>query len=120
MADEITAAGYQDLRDYIEATWTYIELRAAGGVPVVRLPISDPRVYWAHEVGAQTLILAADVTGGDPDIPVPTVFKSTAVFKVPEGGSAYSAPQEFVDAPINCVGDQFNARHTIQVPKIGV
>ena len=48
---EIKWFDHQDLRDHIESTWTYIELRNENNQAILRLPISDPRVHRVHSPG---------------------------------------------------------------------
>jgi hypothetical protein len=120
----VTSSGYQDIRDHIEATWTYIELRDAsvagtGGAPVVRLPLSDPRVDWIHSGGAQALQLRVVLTGSDSDITEPVTLRSSAIYKVGTGGSALSAETLVEgDATINAPADSVTITHTLEVPDI--
>lgn len=115
----ITSAGYQDLRDYIEATWRYIEVRDTTGAAIVRLSPADPRVSWQHAPGDQTLKLRVILTGSDADVPVPVTARSSAIFRVATGGSAHSAEVMVEgDAPINAEPDSVTITHSIQVPQI--
>ncbi len=116
---EITSAGYQSIRDLIEANWLYIELRDSNGDAVVRLPLSDSRVSWTHEAGAQTLILTAVVIGSDSDIPVPTVFGSSAIYKVASNGDALSVEELPVQFSILTDLDQLTVHHSIAIPEVG-
>lgn len=120
----ITNDGYQDLRDRIEANWTYIEVRNAGaagtgGAAVVRLPVSDSRVDWMHTPGAQALQLRVVLTGSDADISEPVTLRSSAIYKVATGGSALSAEVLAEgDATITAPADSVTITHTIEVPDI--
>jgi hypothetical protein len=114
---EIKQAGYQDLRDYIQNNWTYIELRDNNGLAVVRLPISDPRVSWTHLPGSQTLELTVIVKGSDPDILVPQTFAGTAIYKVANEGVPMSE-ETFVPFTIMSEDDELTIRHQIEVPEV--
>jgi hypothetical protein len=120
----VSAAGYQDIRDYIQANWQYIEIRNAGaagtgGAAVVRLPVSDARVDWIHTGGAQALQLRVVLTGSDADIAEPVTLRSSAIYKVASGGSALSAEVLAEgDATINAPADSVTITHTIEVPDI--
>ncbi len=114
-----TPAGYQDIRDYIQANWQYIEVRDTGGAAIVRLPVSDARVDWVHAAGAQTLLLRVVLTGSDADVPVPSTIRSSAIYKVPSGGSPFGVEQLVEgDAPINADPDTVTITHSIQVPQV--
>jgi hypothetical protein len=120
----VTNDGYQDLRDHIQSTWQYIEVRDAsaggtGGTPIVRLPVSDARVDWIHSGGAQALQLRVVLTGSDSDISEPVTIRSSAIYKVASGGSALSAEVLAEgDATINASADSVTITHTIEVPDI--
>jgi hypothetical protein len=120
----ITTAGYQDLRDRIEANWLYIEIRDAsvagtGGAAIVRLPVSDSRVDWIHSPGAQALQLRVVLTGSDADVPVPVTARSSAIYKVSSAGTALSAETLIEgDATLNADADSVTITHTIEVPDI--
>jgi hypothetical protein len=50
MSQPLSAAGYQRIRDLLQAdTAIYLELLDAADAPIIRLPISDSRLSWAHE-----------------------------------------------------------------------
>lgn len=115
----ISATGYQDLRDYIQANWRYIEVRDTTGAAIVRLTTSDPRVTWVHGAGEQTLKLRVVLTGSDSDVPVPITARSSAVYKVAVGGTAFNV--EILaegDAPIFADPDNVTVTHSIQVPQV--
>lgn len=114
---EIKTAGYQDLRDYIQATWTYIELRDNEGAAIIRLPATDPRVSWTHEPGAQTLELTAVIKGSDPDISLPQAIAGSALFKVDEGGEAISE-ETFIAFTLAAEEDEITIKHQLQVPQV--
>lgn len=117
---EINTNGYQELRDYIQANWKYLELRDGSGNPIVRLQAGvDPRVTWTHNAGAQVLELTAVIKGSDSDIgALPRTFASSAVFKVAANGSAFSVEAFSSSFTIATVDDQLTVKHRIQVPKV--
>ncbi len=114
---EIKTTGYQDLRDYIQATWAYIELRNDQGAAIVRLPVTDDRVAWTHQAGAQTLELTVTVKGSDADIPVPQTIAGSALFKVEAGGEVLSE-EPFVAFTIMAEEDEITIKHQVQVPQV--
>jgi hypothetical protein len=114
---EITEAGYQTLRDFIVANWTYVELRDAGSDPVLRLGTDDPRVSWTHQEGAQVLELTVVLRGSDADVSLGTAFTGSAIFSVAAGGSALS-DESFTPFTIADTADQLTIRHRFEVPKV--
>jgi hypothetical protein len=114
---EITGAGYQDIRDHIENTWVYHELRDGAEAAIVRLQVTDPRVSWTHEAEAQTLELTTIITGSDVDINLPQTFASSALYKVATDGSALSV-ESFTQFTIEATNDQLTIKHRVEVPRI--
>ena len=114
---EIKTAGYQDLRDHIESTWAYIELRDNEGTAIVRIPVSDPRVSWTHSPGAQVLELTVTVKGSDADIPVPQTIAGSALYKVAAAGNALSE-ETFTAFTIMAAEDEITIKHQVQVPQV--
>jgi hypothetical protein len=115
---EITAQGYQDLRDYIETTWVWHELRDATTTPIIRISTADPRVSWTHVAEAQTLELTTIITGSDGDITsLPQTFASSALYKVATGGDAFSV-ETFTQFTIEATNDQLTIKHRIEVPRV--
>lgn len=114
---EITSAGYQDIRDHVEATWTYHELRDGVAAAIVRLPLSDPRVTWTHTVNAQTLELTTIITGSDVDITLPKTFAASALYKVASAGNALSV-ESFTQFTIEATNDQLTIKHRVEIPRV--
>lgn len=112
-------AGYQDIRDYIQANWKYIELRDENQNPVLRIGIEDSRVTWTHTAGAQTLEMTCVIKGDDPDIAplLPQTFAGAALFKVSSGGSAMSE-EEFTTFTMSSENDQLTIIYQLEVPQI--
>lgn len=115
---EISTAGYQSLRDFIQNNWTYIELRNEAGLPIIRLSTADPRVNWTHETGAQTLQLTAVITGADADITTPVTVAYSAIFDVTQGGESLSVVE--FEHPFTLQDDnyQLTVNHQIQIPQL--
>ncbi len=121
---EITEAGYQDLRDYVEGAWSFVEIRddsaaGAGGAAVVRLDPSDPRVEWVHAPSAQVLQIRVTLRGDDGDITPPVTLRSAALYDAGTGGSAY-AEEVFSegDAVINSESDEVTVTFDVEVPQL--
>lgn len=116
---EISANGYQDIRDRIQAGWKYIELRDAEGAAIVRLPESDPRVTWTHEPGAQTLELTVVVKGDDNDIVslLPKTFGSAALYTVATDGNPM-AVEPFTQFTMSTEADQLTVIFKVEVPQV--
>lgn len=117
MASELSAAGYQDLRTYINTNWAFIELRNAQNGAILRLGTTDPRVSWKHAAGAQELILQVEISGSDSGISLPMTVAGSAIFKGGTGGSAMSA-DTFTSVTLENVLDKVTIQHRIQVPQI--
>ena len=116
---EISANGYQDIRDRIQAGWQYIELRDEAGVPIVRFPESDPRVAWTHDLGAQTLELTVVVKGDDTDIAplLPKTFGSAALYTVSTNGNPM-AVESFTQFAMSTEADQLTVVFKVEVPQV--
>lgn len=116
---EITSSGYQSLRDFIQSTWKYIELRDGAGTPIIRLSPLDPRVTWTHQAGNQTLELTIVVKGSDSDISsvLPKTFAQSAIFDVASSGSPYSI-ETFTAFTMETDMDELTVKHQIQVPQV--
>ena len=112
---EITSAAYQDLRDYIQSQWKYIELQDESGVAIIRLSPSDNRVTYTAE--GQTLKLQVVVKGSDADINTPTTFAKSAIFDVASGGTPYSV-ETFTSFTIESDQDELTVIHSIEVPQV--
>lgn len=114
---EITASAYQALRNYIQQSWKYIELRDDAGNAIVRLSPSDSRVKWVHNASDQVLKLQIVIKGSDADITKPRTFVSSAIYDVANGGNAYSV-ESFTPFTIKSDQDELTVIHEIQVPKV--
>lgn len=114
---EITSVAYQNLRDYIQANWKYIELQDEASSPILRLSPSDGRVTWTHTVGDQTLKLQIIVKGSDVDIVKPKTFAKSAIYNVATGGQPFSI-ETFTAFTIESDQDELTVIHQIQVPQV--
>lgn len=114
---EISNAGYQSIRDYIQSNWQYIELRDETNSPILRISTNDNRVQWSHDVGSQTLELTCIIKGDDADITKPVTFASSAIYDVVTGGSPY-AVENFTPFTMENDADQLIIKHQIQVPQL--
>lgn len=114
---EITQAAYQNLRDYIQSNWKYIELQDDTGVAIVRLSPSDSRVTWTHTAGEQTLKLQVIIKGSDTDVTAPKTFSKSVIYNVATGGSQLSV-ESFTPFTIEGDQDELTVIHSIEVPKV--
>lgn len=112
-------AGYQDIRDYIQDNWKYIELRDEDQNPVLRIGIEDSRVTWTHTAGDQTLEMTCVIKGSDSDVAdlLPQKFAGAALFKVESGGSAMSE-EEFTTFTMSSESDQLTIVYQLEVPQV--
>ncbi|MFD2638422.1 hypothetical protein [Piscibacillus salipiscarius] len=114
---EITQDAYQDLRDYIQNSWQFIELQDDSGTAVLRLDPSDSRVTWTHTAGSQILQLQVVVKGSDTDITAPQTFAQSVIFNVASGGNPLST-ETFTAFTIEQDEDQLTVIHNIEVPQV--
>lgn len=112
---EITSQAYDNLRNYIQTNWNYIELRNDVGTGIVRLNTTDSRVTSTLE--GQTVKLQVVVKGSDTDIAYPITISSSAIYDVATGGNAYSV-ESFTPFTIESDQDELTVIHNIEVPQI--
>ena len=119
MAVEINAAGYLDIRNYIESAsgWKWVEIRDELGNPWERFSTDDVRVEWTHSAGVNPLELSVTLTGDDIEMTLPETFESVALFKAEVGGDAL-ASGPITSVTLEQVTDQVIIRAQIQVPQI--
>ena len=121
MATEITEAGYQSIRNFLQGIssdpWTFIEIRDGSQTPVFRLGLADPRVSWVHDPGAQVLVMRVELSGSDEDITLPQSFGGAAFFQSASGGVAM-AEDTFSTVTFETVDDQLVIRPRLQVPML--
>lgn len=120
MPTEITAAGYTDLRERIEASWTHVGF-FNGATELFRLPLTDGRVQWESDAAANPLVLRADLDGDDAEIDVAEngamTIDGTRLFKVAEAGDALSS-DDHAAFTFGDPGDTCIFRHEVQGPEI--
>lgn len=114
---EITSYAYQDLRDYIQSNWKYIELQNESGVAILRLSPTDSRCTWTHNAGDQTLKLQVVIKGSDTDITLPCTFAKSVIFNIATGGNAISE-ESFTPFTLESEQDELTVIHNIQVPQV--
>lgn len=117
MATEITNAGYQSLRDFVQSAWTFIELRDESGTAIVRLGVDDERVSWTHPENSQTLELRVVITGSDEEIELPSTFASSAIFTQASGGEEL-AKESFSAFTMEETGDELTVIHQLEIPQV--
>ena len=113
----VTTDGYQDIRDHVQATWKYMELRNASQAALLRLAVDGSRVKWTHLAGAQTLEMQAVIKGTDSDVTLPMTFAGAAIYKVASGGTALSA-ETFTAFEMSATTDQLTVTYRIEIPEV--
>lgn len=114
---EITSAGYQSIRDFVENNWKFIELRDSAGTPVLRIDTSDSRVSWEHTAGSQVLELKIVVKGSDAEVTLPQEFAQSAIFSDATGSEAYSV-ETFSSFTMESDGDELTVIHKLEIPQL--
>ena len=118
---EITTAGYQSLRDYIETGsgpgWGYVEIRDGAGNVWERLPLSDARVSWTHDPGATPLVLEVEVSGDDADVTLPEELEQVALYEDETGGDAM-ADGTITQVTLEQETDQVIIKAEVEIPEI--
>ncbi len=114
---EVTEAGYQSIRDFIEANWIYHSLRDDVDGEVLRISPSDARCEWTHTAGEQVLELTTTVTGADDDITPPVTIAGSKLFELSSGGDA-RADETMTSFTIESTSDELTVKHRVQVPQV--
>jgi len=115
-----TDAGDEDIRAYIEENWTYVALVDDEGEEVTRLDIEeDSRAEFVSDAADNPLTIEVSVEGSDDDIPVPTTFERSELFKVDTDGDELSG-DDFAEgtAEIASENDTLQVTHDIEQPVI--
>lgn len=114
---EITSYAYQNLRDYIQANWQFIELQDEAGTSIIRISPTGSRCTWTHNAGDQTLKLQVVIKGSDTDITLPCTFAKSVIYNVATGGNAISE-ESFTPFTLETDQDELTVIHNIQVPQV--
>ena len=115
-----TDAGDEDIRAYIEANWTHIALIDDDAAEVTRIDIEeDSRASFTSGAATNPLTIEVTVEGSDDDIPVPTTFTRSELYKVDTGGDELSG-DDFAEgaAEIASENDTLQVTHDVQQPVI--
>ena len=115
-----TAAGDQDIREYIAANWTHIALVDDAGAEETRIDIAaDERASFVSGAGDNPLTIEVEVQGSDADISVPTTLVRSELFKVEAGGDELSGDDfDEGSAEITDEADTLRVTHNIEQPVI--
>ncbi|UUV26380.1 MULTISPECIES: hypothetical protein [Lysinibacillus] len=112
---EFSNAGYHKIRDYIKATWNYIELQDETGTAIIRLGIDDSRVTWIHTENTNPLKIQIKIKGSE--ISLPKRFAKSAIFDVASGGTAL-AVSDFETTTLTQEIDELTVEHSLEVPNV--
>lgn len=113
---EIKEIGYEKIRNFIEANWTYIELQDEAGTAIIRLGVNDSKVEWTHSAGASTLNMTIIISGAD--ITLPKTVARSAIFDVASGGTALAEEAFSNTKTLTGEFDELTVTHSIQVPRV--
>jgi len=122
MASEFNAAGYEDVRTYIQNNWTHIALINDSGTEITRIDVAaDSRSSWSSGPSTNPLTATITVTGGDSDIDVESngavTISKTESYK--SGGASTSmAGDPFTNATLEASNDEVTITHDIEHPTI--
>lgn len=114
---EISQAGYQLLRGYIQSNWNYIELQDENNARVIRVSTADSRCTWTHTAGDRTLKLQLVISGSDTEITLPKTVTKSVIYNVATGGNAIST-ESFAPFTFESNEDELTVIHNIEVPKV--
>lgn len=115
---ELTADGYQTIRDYVRSNWSHIEIYDDNGNAVTRVDIDgDNRSQWYDEDGDNVLKVEFDVTGSDGDVSLPVTLQKSAIWDSGSGGNQVTVKEQFANATLNQSGDNVTITHTINIPQ---
>ena len=115
-----TAAGDQDIREYIEANWTHIALIDDEGAEETRIDIEeDSRAEFVSGAADNPLTVEVEVEGADSDIDVPTTLVRSELFKTDSAADEMSG-DDFAEgaAEIGSDSDTLIVTHDIEQPVI--
>ena len=114
---EFLEAGYQDIRDHVENTWTYVEVRDDEDSVVLRIGAEDERVEWTHDPESQELRLELLLSGSDEEITVgTTTVNKSVIYKTDDGGEPL-AEEYYSPFVFDQEEDELLIVHRLQIPK---
>jgi hypothetical protein len=117
-----TDAGNEDIRSYIQSTWTYISLRNPDGDEITRIDVeTDDRAEWTKDSTNNPIEATITVRGDnddviDPDNPSPTTIASTESYRTADGITTLS-DDTVVDVTLEALDDEVVVTHRIEYPK---
>lgn len=116
MVSEINEAGYQEIRDFIQSNWDYIELYDDTDSAIGRWEVGGSKASWTHSAGDQTLEMTLIVTGAD--LGVGNTVSGSRIFSVATGGDILHQ-EPFANAfTVSQDNDELTVKHQIQVPQV--
>ncbi len=127
---EITSAGYENIRDYIEGlspnAWTHVQLYTGADAPVLSAPrviaaegATETNCQWqAREDTGQTLVVKIVVTGTDEDITKPVTIEKGAILDASDGDEMTPKKVLSSSATIAENDDVVSIYLKVQVPEI--
>lgn len=119
---EIAEAGYETLRDAIEAGWGYIELQTSAPAKIVRREIDgvgSGATLEARENDGTTIVIKLIVVGSDVDMPSLPVTAYQSVLKATDSDGADILSTEVLPTTFTFqdTDDQLSVYHKIEVPE---
>jgi len=122
MSTELTAAGYKNLREAIQARWLYVSIRNSSDAEIVRLEIAeDARCTWQDNGTPNPTVLEIALSADDVDLSgsLPLTIAGTKLFVGSTGGDSLSE-DTFANATLASAdpADTLTITHNIQVPEI--
>ncbi|MGM7635501.1 hypothetical protein [Bacillus sp. Hm123] len=110
---QIKEAAYEDLRNYIQSNWKYIELQDETGSSIIRLDSTDNRV--TSTIEGNNVKITIVIKGSE--LSLPKTFAKSVIFKESTGGIPLSE-ESFTAFTIEAPEDELTVNHTIQVPQL--
>lgn len=119
MAEPITDAGNEDLRDAIQNRWTSVALVDDAGNEETRIDIeTDDRAEWG-DPATNPITLSISVSGSDNDIDLPTTLVRTELYTDQSSTDELSG-DDFDEGPatLGAVGDSLDIEHDVEQPEL--
>lgn len=119
---EISVAGYDSIKSFIEANWKYIEIQTSGGTKIVRRQVglagSGATVEPREDTG-RTVVIKVVVRGSDADMPALPVIAARSVVRSVNSDSGTIVSNETLSGTFTFQddGDQLTVYHKIHVPQ---